>query len=81
MASLLVELNCPKHGFERFKIKIMKKFNMEIDAILLEESRKGEIKSLVVGRKVSNDKIKAYITDYFCERDIIQHVLRMKLLL
>lgn len=76
----MVEFNCPVHGLERWNIKIVKKFNIPTDTILLKESRKGGIKSLVVGKDIPNTEIKAYIEGYFRERNLWQYILRMNLI-
>jgi len=83
VASLLVEYNCPEHGLERFRIKIVKRFNMDPDTILPRfrtRPKAGEIKFLAIGRNVTNTDIERYFTSYFRERGLWEQVLRMKLL-
>ena len=83
MASLLVEYNCPEHGLERFRIKIVKRFNMDPDTMLPRfrtRPKAGEIKFLAIGRNVTNTDIERYFTSYFRERGLLEQVLRMKLL-
>lgn len=82
LASLLVECRCPEHGLERYRIKIVKRFNMDPDTMLPKyrtRPKPGEIKFLAVGRNVSNHEIERYFIDYFRERG--QMPLRMRLVL
>ena len=83
MASLLVEFNCPEHGLERFKIKIIKRFNMDPQTILPRfrtRPRAGDIKFLAVGRNVTNTDIERYFVNYFREKGLWDQVLRMRLI-
>ena len=83
LASLLVEFKCPEHGLERFRIKIIKRFNMNPDTILPRfrtRPRAGEIKFLAVGRNVSDAEIERYFVNYFREKGLWNQVLHMRLL-
>jgi len=83
VASLLVEFNCPEHGLERFKIKIIKRFNMDPQTILPRfrtRPRAGDIKFLAVGRNVTNTDIERYFVNYFREKGLWDQVLRMRLI-
>jgi len=65
MGSLWIEAKCNQHGFERFKIKIIKKFNMPSDEIsprFRSRPKPGELSCLLVGRDVSTQEIEKYIT-------------------
>lgn len=80
LASLLVEFRCPEHGFERYRIKIVKRFNMDPDTMVPKyrtRPKPGEIKFLAVGRNVSNNEIERYFVDYFRERGV--SLLNMRL--
>ena len=82
LASLWVELKCSEHGLERFRIKIIKKFNMKPDLIVPKfRSRPtpGDLSCLMVGRNVSNKEIEKYLTDYFRQKGLIKAILRMRL--
>lgn len=82
MASLLVEFNCPEHGLERFRIKIVKRFNMDPDTILPRfrtRPKAGEIKFLAIGRNVTNTDIERYFASYFREKGLWDQILRMRL--
>lgn len=82
MVSLMVELKCPEHGFERFRIKIVKRFNMDSNMIMPKfrsRPRPGEISCLWVGRYVSDREIKKYLISYFHEKGLWERILHMKL--
>lgn len=82
MASLWVEMKCPEHGLERFKIKIVKRFNMQPDMITPKfRSRPtvGDLRCLLVGRNVSNREIKKYLADYFRQKGWMDSILTVRL--
>jgi len=75
-------MNCPVHGFERFKIKVIKKFNVQSDAIIPKfrsKPRPGELKCLIVGRNVSKKDLENYVVDYLRRRGYIERVLSINL--
>jgi hypothetical protein len=81
MGLLWIEAKCNQHGFERFKIKIVKKFNMPSDGITpryRSRPKPGELSCLLVGRDVSNREIEEYITDYLRERGMWESIIRMR---
>ena len=81
MASILVEFNCPEHGLERFRIKIVKRFNMDPETMLPRfrtRPKAGEIKFLAVGRNVTDGQIERYFVNYFRERGVWDQILRMR---
>lgn len=82
LVSFMVELNCPKHGFERFRIKVVKKFNMPPSTIkprISSRPNPGEISCLVVGRDVSAIDAKKYLIDYLQKRGMWESILSVKL--
>ena len=59
---------CPKHGLERFKIKIARKFNMKPDMIVPKfrcRPTLDDLGCLLVGRNVSNKEIERFLAEYF----------------
>ena len=83
LACILVEFNCPEHGLERFRIKIVKRFNMNPNTILPRfrtRPKAGEIKFLAVGRDVTDAEIERYFVSYFRDRGVWDQVLRMRLI-
>jgi len=78
----MIELRCPKHGLERFKIKIIRKFNIKADLIMPRFRSRPEtsgLSSLLVGRDVSNMEIEKYLINYFREKGLFEAILKMKL--
>jgi hypothetical protein len=83
LASILIEMNCPQHGLERFTIKVIKRFNIASDEItpkLKIKPRQGQISRVYIGRNVKYDQVKDYISDYFDQRGMLQEIVRMRML-
>lgn len=81
MPNLWIELKCPEHGLERFKIKVVKKYNVNPETIMPKYRTRPryEISSIVVGRNVSHTEIKDYLVQYFKDSGLIDQVVRIKL--
>lgn len=81
MTSLLVELKCPQHGLERFKIKVIKKYNITPDIIKpkFRTRPKYELSGIIVGRNVSPTEAKDYLVQYFRETGLIDRIVSIKL--
>jgi hypothetical protein len=65
--SLIVELSCPMHGLERYKIKLIRKYNVPRNTITPQFRRRPatkELSSLVIGKSVSERDVERYIADY-----------------
>jgi len=74
---------CPQHGFERFRVKLIKRFNIASDEIkpkLRTKPTRGEIGRLYVGRNVSHDEAKNYLIDYFREKGMLKEIVRIRML-
>ena len=83
LASILIEMKCPKHGLERFTIKVIKRFNIASDEItpkLRIKPRQGQISRVYIGRNVKYGQVKDYISDYFDQRGMLQEIVRMRML-
>jgi len=75
-------MKCPEHGLERFRIKIVKRFNMTPNTITPEfrSRRKASgLSRLLVGRDVGDHEIENYLIKYFRERGLWKSILKMKL--
>jgi len=82
LGSLFVELKCPKHGLERFNIKVVRRFNMKNDTIkpkFRTRTNTDELSRLLVGKNVCDKEIKDYLTHYFREKGLMEAILKMKL--
>lgn len=77
----IVEMKCPMHGFERFRIKVIRKYNIpssSIEAKLVSRPKKGEIRQILVGRGVKKNEIQKFLNNYFHHKGISHHVLAIK---
>jgi hypothetical protein len=81
VANFLVEVRCPDHGLERFKIKVIKKYNVNPELIMpkYRTRPKHEMSGIIVGRNVSHTEITDFMTEYLKETGLIDRVLTMKL--
>jgi hypothetical protein len=66
MRALLVEIICPDHGLERFRIKVKRKFNMPKNSIILKFRSKPhkEVSCILVGRNVTRKEIEKFVLEY-----------------
>lgn len=83
MVRMLVELNCPEHGLERFKIKVVKRLNMPANTIMPKYGRRPKpdaLSCLWVGRSVSSEEIKEYLIDYLDKKGLWENIIRIKMI-
>jgi hypothetical protein len=83
MASFAVEMFCRKHGLERFRVEIVKKFNMPSNIIIPELSQRptiGEIKCIYVGRGISNKEVEKFLVNYFREKGMLERIVKMHMI-
>jgi hypothetical protein len=83
LVSILIEVNCPRHGLERFKVKVIKRFNISSDKIMPKLRRKpieGELNRLYVGRSVSYNEVENYLLGYFREKGMLNEIVKIKML-
>ena len=75
-----VEMNCPDHGLERFKIKVIKKYNVKKELIepKFRMKLKHELAGVVVGKSVSNLEVRDYLVQYFKEAGMTNRIVSMK---
>jgi len=76
-----VELKCPQHGLERFKIKVIRKYNVKSDEIIpkFRTKPKYELSSIVVGKYVQQREIRDYLIRYFAQTGLIDNILSIRL--
>ncbi len=80
LASFYIEMKCPTHGLERYKIKIVRRFNMEANTIkpkFRSRPTPGDLSCLLVGRSVSDKEMKRFLADYFRRKGLIEKILGM----
>ncbi len=82
MASFQIEFRCPKHGLERFNIKIIKKYNVSPEAIAgkFRTRPKYELSGVIVGRKVSYSETEDFLLGYFKETGMIDKITALRLI-
>jgi hypothetical protein len=83
MTSFAVEMFCHKHGLERFKVKIVKRFNIPSNIIIPELSQRptiGEIKCIYVGRDISNKEVEKFLVNYFREKGMLERIVKMHMI-
>ncbi len=80
MASILIEAVCPQHGLERYKVKIVKKYNMETNTILpkFRTRPKYELGRLIVGRNVKEKEIVDYLVSYYAQKGLMQNITSIR---
>lgn len=77
----IIEMKCPAHGFERFRIKITRKYNMPsryIEAKFASRPKKGEIRQILVGRDVKEGEIQEFLNDYFHHKGVSHLILGIR---
>jgi hypothetical protein len=80
MASLLIEAQCPQHGHERFRIKVIKKPNVRSEEIIpkFRSRPKPDLSSVIVGRRVTEHQIQTYVGDYLKNAGVWSNILSMR---
>lgn len=74
-------MKCPQHGLERFKIKVIKRFNMPPETLQPKSRSRpkpGGLSYVYVGRNVSEREIRKYLIDYFRKRGLRENILTMQ---
>jgi len=81
LLNVWIEMQHPQHGLERFRIKVIKKYNLAANTIqpkILSRSSSG-INCLYVGRNVSEEEVKNYLVNYFREKNLLEAITKMKM--
>ena len=75
-----VEMSCPEHGLERFKIKVIKKYNVKKELIepKFRMKLKHELAGVVVGKNVSQLEVRDYVVEYFREAGMMDKIVSMR---
>jgi len=62
----MIEVNCPDHGLERYKVKIIKKYNIRHEEIVpkFRTRPRYELSGIVIGRNISYETAKEYLEQY-----------------
>jgi hypothetical protein len=73
-------MSCPDHGLERFKIKVIKKYNVNKELIEPKYRTKPrhELAGVVVGKNVGHREVRDYLVEYFREAGMIDKIVSMR---
>jgi hypothetical protein len=82
MVNFWVEMKCQEHGLERFKIKIVKKFNVRSDSItpkFRSRPTAGDLSCLLVGRDVDYIRMERFLREYYRQKGLEESILTVRL--
>ena len=81
MASLMIECNCPEHGIERYKIKIIKKYNISPQEIhpKFRTRPRHELSGIVIGKNISYEEAREYLLQYLDQSARLSTVMSIRL--
>ena len=81
MAAIWVEMNCPEHGLERFKIKIIKKYNVNKELIepRFREKPRHELAGYTIGKNVNYEDVREQLKEYYKGEGTFGNLLSMRL--
>lgn len=82
MASLMIELNCPGSGIERYKVKIIKKYNIKHEEIMpkFRTRPRHELSGIVIGKNISYETAKEYLERYLNQSAGLNSIMSIRLL-
>ncbi len=80
MHGVLVEMSCPQHGFERFTIKVVKRFNIPPNEIVpkFRVKPKPDLSCIVVGRNVEEKEVQDYLETYLQQKGLWNRILSFR---
>lgn len=81
MAHIFIEMRCPEHGYERFKIKVIRKYNVSPNAIQpkFRTKPKPDLSGVIIGRSVNETEVTDYLVRYYRESGVINSIISMRL--
>ena len=79
--AFVVEVYCPRHGLERFRVKIIKRFNVKANEIRLCFRKKPKLglSAIIVGRNVKYSEIQDYLIHYFEDVGLMDKIVNIKI--
>lgn len=80
MASIMVEMNRPEYGLERFKVKVKEKQNVRSDTVEVEFRTRPykEVASIVIGSNKTVYDAQDKLIEYYKNVGIMSYVLSMR---
>jgi hypothetical protein len=78
----MIEVNCPDHGLERYKVKIIKKYNIKHEEIKpkFRTRPRYELSGIVIGRNISYETAKEYLEQYLNRSTGLYSVMSIRLM-
>lgn len=78
----MIELNCPDSSVERYKVKIIKKYNINHEQITpkFRTRPRHELSGIVIGRNISYETAKEYLERYLNQSAGLYNVMSVRLL-
>ena len=82
MHAVFVEMICPNHGLERFKIKVIRKYSIKKKEIIFKFRSKPtrEISCVIIGREVNKREVRNQVQEYFRQRGLWEHIIFFKII-
>jgi hypothetical protein len=82
VVSFIVELNCPDHGIERYKVKIIKKYNIKREEIVpkFRTRPRYELSAIVIGKNISYMTAREYLEQYLNRSMGLNSIMSIRLL-
>ena len=80
MGSLLITVRCPEHGLERFRVKVVKRYNIAADEIKpkIRSRPSPGISCLYIGRRITNDEVEKYLIEQLRKQGLLENVVRVR---
>jgi hypothetical protein len=79
----MIEVNRPDSGIERYKVKIIKKYNIKHGEIMpkFRTRPRHELSGIVIGRSISYETAKEYVERYLDQSAALNSVMSIRLLM
>jgi hypothetical protein len=77
----MIEAICPDHGMERYKIKIIKKYNINPEKIMPKYRTRPryELSTVVIGKNISYETARDYVLRYLNESAQLNTIMSIRL--
>jgi hypothetical protein len=80
MRGYSIELATPDYGYERFTVKVKRRFNVPSDEIkpCFRSRPVYELSSIVVGRNVEEAQVQDFLISYLREKGLFERLVKFK---
>lgn len=74
-------MKCPKHGLERFRVKVIRKYNLPADKIKTRFRSKPNpsISRLYIGRDISKKEARKHLIEYFRKKQMLENIVKLQI--